>query len=285
MMDIGLMNLEPLIHNSAMMQVSQYWKNRGGRIWDYNPLFNYDKIYAFSLFDFTDKSMVTDEMICGGTGFDIEKKLPKEIEECDLDYSICPDCDYSIIWFSRGCFRNCPFCIVRQKEGYIHPVEPKNLNPNGKYIKVMDNNFFGNPTWKKSVRTLLKWNQPVDIQGFDIRIFDEEQGEALKRLKHYKNIKFAWDNPRDQLDDKIQLLLDYMKPSRLFCYVLVGYWSTEEEDLARIHHLWDDYRIHPYVMPYDRSDKYQHRLARWVNNKKIFGKSSWEEYKKSYKFG
>lgn len=260
------------------MQVSQYYKEGGANVYEWHPLWDYDKVYAFSLFDFTDKSFVTKDMICGGTGFDIKSRLPKEIEESDLDYSIFPDCDYSMIWFSRGCFRNCPFCIVNQKEGDIHPVEPKNLNPNGKYIKVMDNNFFANPKWKSAVRQLLKWNQPVDIQGFDIRIFEASHGEALQRLKPYKNIKFAWDNPKQNLDDKIEELLEYIKPRRLMCYVLVGYWSTLEEDLMRIHHLWDDYQIDPFVMPYDKNDKTLMKLARWCNNKIIFKTRSWESY-------
>ena len=50
-MDIGLFNLEPKIHNSAMMQVAQYWKERGSNVWEYHPLFDYDKVYAFSLFE------------------------------------------------------------------------------------------------------------------------------------------------------------------------------------------------------------------------------------------
>lgn len=59
-MKIGLYNLEPKINNSAMMQVSQYYKNRGDEVEIYSPLFHdsYDKVYAFSLFDFTDKSYV-----------------------------------------------------------------------------------------------------------------------------------------------------------------------------------------------------------------------------------
>lgn len=199
-MRVALYNLEPKIFNSAMMQVSQYYKQRGDEVCIYSPLFHssYDKVYAFSLFDFTDKGYCTDDMIKGGTGFDISSRLPREIEDCDLDYSIFPNCDYSIIWFSRGCFRNCPFCVVREKEGYIHSVKPKNLNPNGKYIKVMDNNFFGNPKWREAVQQLQEWKQPIDMQGFDIRIFDEEQGEALTQLKHYKSFKFAWDNPRER---------------------------------------------------------------------------------------
>ena len=199
-MRVGLYNLEPNINNSAMMLVSQYHKDQGDEVYMYSPLYHdwYDKVYAFSLFDFTPKDYVRKDMICGGTGFDITSRLPKEIEESDLDYSIFPDCDYSIIWFSRGCIRNCPFCVVRKKEGYIQSVEPKNLNPNGKFIKVMDNNFFANPEWRKSVDILLEWDQKIDMQGFDIRIFDEEQGEALSLLKHHRKFKFAWDNPKER---------------------------------------------------------------------------------------
>ena len=181
-----------------MMQVSQYHKERGDDIYIYSPVFHdwYDKVYAFSIFDFTPKDYVRDDMIVGGTGFNLSSRLPPEIEQSNLDYSIFPECDYSIIWFSRGCIRNCPFCVVRRKEGRIHSVEPKNLNPNGKFIKVMDNNFFANPNWRDAVKQLQEWDQPIDLQGFDIRLFDEEQSIALNSLEHYHRIKFAWDNPR-----------------------------------------------------------------------------------------
>lgn len=278
-MNIGLYNLEPNIVNSAMMQVSQYYKEKGAEVYEYHPLFDYDKIYAFSLFDFTDKSFVTSDMITGGTGFDLKSKLPKEIEECDYDWSLYPDCDFSIIWFSRGCFRKCPFCVVNEKEGNIHPVKPKNLNPNGEYIKVMDNNFFANPEWKSAIRQLRKWDQPVDLQGFDIRIFDEEQAEALSSLKFNKSFKFAWDNPKDNIDDKIELLLEYIQPYKLQCYVLIGYWSSPEEDLKRVMHLWDEYKIHAFAMPFNKFDRYQKNFARWCNNKYLFKSTSWSDYK------
>lgn len=144
---MGLYNLEPKIVNTAMMQVSQYYKEKGDTVEEYSPLYHntYDKIYAFSIFDFTPKDYVRKDMICGGTGFDIKSRLPLEIEECNYDWSLYPDCDYSIVWFSKGCIRNCPFCVVREKEGKIYSVEPKNLNPNGKYIHVQDNNFLANP--------------------------------------------------------------------------------------------------------------------------------------------
>lgn len=286
-MRIGLYNLEPNINNSAMMQVSQYYKENGHEVYIYSPIFHdwYDKIYAFSLFDFTPKDYVRDDMICGGTGFDITSKLPKEIEQSNLDYSIFPDCDYSIIWFSRGCIRNCPFCVVRRKEGKIQSVTPKNLNPNGKFIKVMDNNFFANPNWRSAIQQLQEWDQPVDIQGFDIRLFDEEQGVALNSLKHYHQIKFAWDNPKDNIDDKIELLLDNVSYSKVMCYVLIGYWSTPEEDLYRVLHLSEEYKIDAFVAPFNKFDDYQLNFARWVNNKVLFRTRTWEEYCAGYKNG
>ena len=280
MMKIGLYNLEPSIVNTAMMQVSTYHKLNNDDVYIYSPLFHdeYDKIYAFSIFDYTDKGYVRDDMITGGTGFDIKSKLPVEITKCEYDWSLYPDCDYSILWFSRGCIRNCPFCVVREKEGYIHSVEPLNLNPNGEYVKVMDNNFFANPNWNDGVDYLLGLGQKIDMQGFDIRIFNESQGEALSQLKHHKAFKFAWDNPRDNIDDKIELLLDYIKPSNLMCYVLIGYWSSPMEDYRRVMHLWEKYKIHSFVMPYDKFNRYQKDFSRWVNNKIEFKSCTWEEY-------
>ena len=38
-----------------------------------------------------------------------------------------------------------PFLPRREKEGYIQAVEPVELDPKGKWIEVLDNNFFDNP--------------------------------------------------------------------------------------------------------------------------------------------
>lgn len=277
---IGLYNLEQKIVNTALMQVSQYHKQLGDQVEMYHPLmhYTYDKIYAFSLFNFTDKSYVSSDMICGGTGFDLTTKLPKEIEACDYDWTCYPDCDYSIVWFSRGCIRNCPFCVVREKEGLIHSVEPKNLNPNGKHIKVMDNNFFANKEWRSAVEKIKSYNQNIDFQGIDIRILTDEQANILNGLKLEGQIHLAWDNPKDDLEPKFKRITEIIKPYKLSCYVLIGYWSTEEEDLYRIETL-RSLKIDPFVMPFNKSDPYQQMLARYVNRKEIFKCSSWQEYK------
>lgn len=279
-MKIGLYNLEPRVENTAMMQVSQYHKQQGDIVEIYNPLFktSYDKVYAFSLFDYTDKGYVSKDMMCGGTGFDIKTKLPKEIETSNLDYSIFPQCETSYIWFSRGCVRNCEFCCVRQKEGNIHPVTPKNLNPKGKYISVMDNNFFANPKWYEAFRYLNHVNQPVIFScGIDVRIFNSRQGMILKQLRLKRYFHIAWDNPKEDLRENIELLTKYVKKYKIVCYVLIGYWSTPEEDLYRVEEL-RKLGVEPFAMPYNKFDRYQRDFARWVNLKQLFKTISFKEY-------
>ncbi len=280
-MKVGLYNLEPKIENTAMMQVSTHHKSKGDQVEIYNPLFKYDKVYAFSIFNFTDKGYTTKEMIKGGTGFDINSKLPKEIEECELDYSLYPKSITSYIWFSRGCVRRCPFCVVPKKEGNIKLVKPKKLNPKGKNISIMDNNFFANPEWRKAIKQLKIWNQRINFQsGLDIRGLTEEQIRELKELKLAKQIHIAWDNPKEDVVKDIKRLIKYIKPYRIMCYVLIGYWSTPEEDLYRVETL-RDLKIDPFVMPYNKKDRYQRDFARWVNFKAIFKSVEWKDYKKA----
>jgi hypothetical protein len=279
-MKVGLLNLEPKIHNTALMKISQYHKQKGDDVEMYIDFFrnSYDKIYCSSLFDFTNKENLPENAICGGTGFDVRSKLPDEIENSDLDYSISPECKSSYVWFSRGCIRDCPFCIVREKEGFIYETKPTNLNPNGNIIEIMDNNFFANKNWKNAEKYLDKWQQPlVFSSGIDIRIFKPEQAKFLEKYK-IKVIHTAWDNPNENLMPKFKELIKYIKPYKITVYVLVGFWSTPEQDLMRVMKL-KELGVNPFVMPFNKKDEYQKRFARWVNMKAVFKSVKWENYR------
>lgn len=269
-MKVGIISLDGKMPILPLMKIKSFYKNVN---W-LNSLESYDKVFISKLFNFTPDlhyAINSKEIIKGGTGYDLKSKLPDEIEKCQPDYSIYPKCDYSIQFFSRGCIRNCPFCIVREKEGNICPVEPMNLNPNGKHIEVFDNNFFANPNWKEAINTLIGYKQKVNFHGVDVRIMTEEQAYWLNQLKHHKQIHIAWDNPRDDIIPRIQEMCKYIKPYKIMCYVLVGYWSTHEEDIYRIEKL-RELGVEPFVMPFDKNDLRQKRLSRWVNNKIIFKK-------------
>jgi hypothetical protein len=281
-MKVGLINIEHKIVNTAYMQISQYHKQKGDTVEWWTPLEHrlFDVVYCSSLFDFTDKSQIPKDVITGGTGFNINSRLSKNMEACDYDYSLYPDCDYSIVWFSRGCIRKCPFCCVHEKEGDIHTYRgPSNWNPNGKYIVVQDNNFFANKDWRYAMDVLLEDpQQPVDFQGVDIRLLTKGRCAYLNSLKHYKQIKIAWDNPKEDLLPNLKKVIEWIPAYKLMCYVLIGYWSTPEEDLYRIEKL-RELKIDPFVMAYNKKDPYQKAFARWVNHKAIFKTVKWEDYK------
>jgi hypothetical protein len=76
----------------------------------------------------------------------------------------------------------------------------------------------------------------------------------------------------------IREMAKHIKPQKIMCYVLVGYWSTEAEDLHRIEEL-RGIGVEPYVMAFDRADGYQRRIQRWCNHKAIFNTVPWHYYR------
>lgn len=74
-------------------------------------------------------------------------------------------------------------------------------------------------------------------------------------------------------------MIKYVKPYKIMCYVLIGFNSTEAQDLYRVKTI-DGLGMDPFVMPYNKSDAYQKAFARWVNMRAIFKTCSWEDYKR-----
>jgi len=108
------------------------------------------------------------------------------------------------------------------------------------------------------------------IMQFDLNQF-------VKLINH-NVIHCAWDDPDYDMIPKIKEIVKYIKPYKLMCYVLIGFDSTVDQDLMRVEKL-EEYDISPFVMPYNKSNTYQKRFARWVNNKAIFKSVKWEDYK------
>lgn len=278
-MRIGLFDIDSKYPNLALMKISTYHKNRGDRIELTTPIFaNHDKYYGSKIFKFSDMPNLPKNTLIGGTGYRVESKLPEEIEHCQPDYKLYPQCDFSWQRFSTGCIRDCEFCVVRKKEGNLKSVEPMNLNPKGKWIYLLDNNFFASPNWQESILYLMKIGQPVQFEGVDVRILTDKKAEWLNKVRLKGQIHIAWDNPEDALYTQLKEIIKIIPAYKLMCYVLVGFNTNEEQDLYRIEKL-RELKIGPFVMPYDKKNLYQKRLARWVNHKAIFAKVKWKDYK------
>jgi hypothetical protein len=279
---IGLLDIDSKMPNLALMKLKSYYGDEAKMI---SPIeaWSYETVYASKLFNYSVLPSLPQRADIGGTGYNIKAKLPEFVEKCQPDYSIYPRGTVSMQRYSTGCIRHCPFCVVSEKEGNpVTPSEPLNLNPNGKWIYLLDNNFFASPNWLESIKHLIASNQPVSFEGVDIRILNEEHINWLSKVKlrgRSKHcISIAWDNPKDDVLPNIKNLIKVIKPAKVKCYVLIGFWSSPDEDLYRVERL-RELDIDPFVMPFNKEDKYQRRFARWVNRRAIFDKVKWENYK------
>lgn len=289
-MRIGIVDVDSHhFPNFALMRVAAFHKAKGDVVEHAAPLFGrYDRVYQSKIFTFS--SDVSDfdgksEVVRGGTGYDIKSRLPAEIERStEMDYTLYPQHPFSLQFFSRGCIRQCPFCLVHEKEGSIHPVEPVQLNPRGKWIEVLDNNFFANPEWRTAIDFLIKTEQPVNLHGVDIRIMNEEQAYWLDKLRLKRScIHIAWDLPDIDLTAKLREVIRYIRPWKLTCYILVGFNSSVEQDLYRIERC-RELGIKPFVMPYrdfenkSQPSQYARDLAQYVNKPQIFKTCSFADF-------
>ena len=293
---IGLFDIDSKYHNLALMKLSAYHKRKGDETELYNPLFTktYDRIYVskiFTEFHINECYIPENFYRAGGSGFDLETKLPRETEHIMPDYSLY-NLDYSLGFTTRGCIRNCKFCIVPEKEGKIkeHAEVEEFLNPKSNVVVLLDNNFLALPSHIKKLQLFNDKGWRMDFnQGLDARLINKENAKLLAKIKYKEMIRFAWDNIEDETEiiKGLKLVIKAgIRPRNITVYVLIGFDTTFEEDLYRIKRLRDikDERgfIKAYVMNYNntlKSRRYKD-FMRWANNPWIFKSCDWEEYKK-----
>ena len=244
-----------------------------------NLFYPWEKIIGACVF--TDNKDIADRLErmgvqVGGTGTGKDLVLPHEIEHIYPDYSLYGIKDTAYGFLSRGCPRQCPFCIVANKEG-TKSVKVADLSEwwsGQKNIVLCDPNILACEQSLDLLQQLVDSKAHVDVnQGLDIRLINKENIEILNKMK-VNALHFAWDNPKTDLRDKFYFYKEYGALNdhrKLRVYVLVNYWSTFEEDLKRVYWLRDN-GYDPYVMIYDKKNapKRIKRLGRWVNSKFIF---------------
>lgn len=289
-MKVGLIDVDGHnFPNVALMKIADWHRKQGDDVEWAMPMFGeYDRIYASKVFTFTpDFDTIiynTKEIVRGGTGYDIKSRLPEEMDRhTGLAYDLYPQYPFSVQFYSRGCIRHCPFCLVHDKEGDIHSVEPMEWNPKAEWIEVLDNNFFAAPDWREAIKDLRQQRLPVKFHGVDVRIMDEEQAAALNSVKMKGYIHIAWDLPQIDLTPMLEAMTKHIKPYKIACYVLVGFNSTKEQDLHRLNTL-KRLGILPFVQPFRdytnnrNPTQYEKDLGRWANRAWLFKSMDFEDY-------
>jgi hypothetical protein len=287
-MKIGLIDVDGHnFPNLALMKISAWHKAQGDDVSWWIGFEKYDRVYKAKVFTFTpdiETCINADEVIKGGTGYDLKNKLPADIESIYPDYSLYSE-KKAYGFLTRGCPRNCPFCIVGRKEG-LKSYQAADLRQfwNGQgEIKLLDPNITACKDCKYLFKDLIDSKAWIDFtQGLDIRLMTDEKANLLNRMK-VKMLHFAWDNYEFSTYEKLKKYRPLFKydSRKLKVYVLTNFNTTIEQDLERIYKLRElDYD--PYVMIYEKwkAPKQIKQMARWVNNKFIWRSCErFEDYK------
>lgn len=286
-MHVGLIDIDS--HNwpnLALMKLSTYHKELGDTVELLKPsdvltysLFNhYDKLYAACIFEENRKVAVTLQSVgieVGGSGISFDKKLPLYIEKMYPDYDLYGIKDTAYGFLTRGCPRNCRFCIVSAKEGHTSKsvAQLDQFWRGQKNIKLLDPNLLACPERDFLLRQLCMSDAWIDFtQGLDVRYINADIARKLNELNIDK-LHFAWDNCDVSTYECLKQAKNWLRfdERKMGVYVLTNFNTTHDQDLDRVYKL-RELGYTPYVMIYDKpkAQKQTRYLQRWVNNKKIF---------------
>ena len=263
--------------NLALMKLSAWHKAKGDEVDFYEPLFSKpDLVYSSKVFKFTPYTFPNEKcnIIFGGTGFGNVAKLWEAAEHTCPDYSLYPNTDYSMGFITRGCIRNCDFCIVPHKEGSIRFNAHIDEFQQHKKVLLLDNNILACKEGITELEAISKTDTKIDInQGLDSRLIDKNIANILNRLKWIKYIRTACDSNAQftPVRKAVELLEKAgVARSRIQCYVLV----RSEDDIPRILEI-DKLGIRPFAMGYmdfetGKKTQVVKDICRWVNCRPIF---------------
>ena len=306
---VSLVDVGGVIPNLALMKLSTHHKNAGHQVvlgW------GGDLVYISSVFSWDQRRVqmykeYRHDAVIGGSGVDVLTTLPAEVDDAYPDYSLYKDHypkwrGVGIGFLSRGCLRNCPFCIVPAKEGKPRVVATLDdlVNPEwGQYWKrpfvvVLDNNFLAISKWANAVLDEMVGKQ-YDVcfsQGLDIRLVTPEIASKLAHVRYWNlkhtntQLTFAFDSAEVEPAFRrgVQYLIDAgIKPYRLQSFVLVGFGSTLDDDIRRVNVI-RAFGMDPFVMVYRdpvtgaTNDRVLRHFARWVN-RRLYKVCAWDSYR------
>jgi hypothetical protein len=249
-MQVLLVNLDSTIPNLALEKIKMYHKKQGDRVRQIkdnglmslpDPILipTYDKIYVSCIFKCNAKLCEKWEGVAeiGGSGYSLDIELPDEIEQLKPKINLG--------FTTRGCTRNCPWCIVPQKEGKIREVADLYDIWDGEsnVITLMDNNILALPkTFFKVSKQIKKEGLKVDFnQGLDHRLLTDDIVKELLSLKYPNSagnkIRFAFDHIsyKKSVLKALKLLKKYgLRDWQTRWYVYVGDYDTTETVIERL---------------------------------------------------
>ena len=310
--------------NLACMKISSYHKQMGDQVellTDYSNVQEFGRVYLSKVFTGTrcpEEVLTMEHVKYGGTGFYLDQApgLPYEVEHTMPDYSLYANWlasqgedgkrskkfkyyrEYSVGFLTRGCFRQCPFCVNRNKTASV-PASPVTefYDPKRKKICLLDDNFLACREWHTLLERLRETGRPIQFrQGLDIRLITSQKAEELAACRLDGDLIFAFNNIKDKrvIVEKMKVINNVFQGSkRVRFYVLTGFDSKGRYDQSfwrqdllqtfeRIRILMG-MRAYPYIMRYEKYRESPYRgmyvnLSRWCNQPHMFKRMSLRDF-------
>lgn len=291
-MNIGILAVDSNYPNLALMKISSYHKARGDNVEWYNPLCHYDKVYAAKVFSFTPQYeyyINTDELETGGTGINVDKTLPLEIDRLQPDYSLYNlDNKTAYGFLTRGCPNKCKWCVVPKKEGPIAPyMDIEEIAINGrKNVILMDNNVLASDYGIEQIEKIISMGVRVDFnQGLDARLVTDDIAQLLAKVKWIKRIRFGCDTPGQiaEVERAANLIDKYGFKGEYFLYCILMEFN---ESFRRVNY-WKNVspRFVPHAQPYRSLNnphqiipQWQKDMARWSDRKELYTSCEFKDF-------
>ena len=204
--------------------------------------------------------------------------------------------DYSIGFLTRGCIRQCPFC-VNKGERNILPYSDLDdfVDDSRPFIYLWDDNFLSYRNWRELLQKLMGSGKPFQFrQGLDERTLDDERAEMLSRAPYHGDFIFAFDQWRDHdlIERKLKIWKRYCPSKTTKFYLFCGYELTADDDDKLFNDVYYLFRRIQILMSYGclgyvmrHADYENHSLgniytqiARWCNQPQFYKKMSFEEF-------
>ena len=284
---IGLVDVDGgKFPNYALMKIARYYRELGEDVeWADSMFGHYDKVYMSKIFTFSeDCNEVFDcEVERGGTGYDLHKELPAEIERLNPDYSIYPQLDPKTAYgfLTQGCPNKCAWCVVPRKEGAVRPYrDVEEIAVDGRTnLILMDNNILASDYGLEQIEKIIRKGYRVDFnQALDARLVTDEIAQMLAKVRWLSPIRFGCDTPKQISEcERAMAMIDKHngKPKCYLMYQMIG--ADINEAYNRLSHFRHSKRVRVVAQPFRDFNnprqvipQWQRDMARWAMRREFW---------------
>lgn len=293
-MEIGLIAVDSKHPNLALMKISRYHKQKGDYVGWYNGISHYDKVYAAKVFTFTPDYgyfINADEVEKGGTGYDLHKVLPEEIDRLQPDYSIYPQINLKTAYgfLTRGCPNKCKWCVVPQKEGNIHSyMDVDEIAVDGRTdLVLMDNNVLASDYGLAQIEKIVERKYRVDFnQALDARLVTDDVAKLLAKVRWLNHIRFGCDTPKQVVEcEKAMALIDSYRDTPMHYLLYTIIIGDIGECYERTSHFRGNDRVRMVAQPYRDFNnpkqvipQWQKDMARWAMRRELYAVCDFKDF-------